>query len=148
MKTTISISTLICAAMLFMGGCSTTGNLQSYITPANTRVATALVCSNTLTFAVSDADRVQVANYVYSIAQGIRTLAGGKIPTTQELQDTISMFSPGAAKYATLGTAIGAIYGGIFGQLKGNSLLAAQYLEALAGGCEDAAKAFLPPKTP
>jgi hypothetical protein len=129
-------------AVLWLQGCATQ-DIKTYATPANVRIATALVCSNTLNFAVKDSDRALIANYIYSVAHGIRTLATGKVPSPDELKATVSLFSPGAGKWATLGTSISSIYGGIFAQVKGNPKLVLEYLEAIAAGCEDAASPYL-----
>lgn len=127
-----------------LSGCANE-TVSNYVNPGNARIATALVCSNTLTFAVSDTDRAQVADYIYSIAKGIRTLSGGKVPTTGDVEHAVGLFSPGNSKrWASLGTSIAGVYGGVFAQIKGNPKLALEYLEAIAGGCEDAAAQFVP----
>ena len=128
-------------------GCKTTGDFKTYVTPANVRIATALICSNTLSFAVKDTDRVEVANYVYSVAHGIRTLTTGQVPTPAEVQATVLLFSPktSTAKWDTLGTSISSVYGGVFAQIQGNGKLAIDFLNAIASGAEDAAHPFATP---
>lgn len=142
MKALTQLSLVIAVSFISMGGCQT---LKDYATPANARIAASLVCTNTLTFAVNSEDQAEVANYIYSVAQAVRTLSGGKVPTRDELQRTINLFTPGAGKWATLSTNIAGIYGGVFIQIKGDPKLALEYLEALAAGCEDAAQPFLKP---
>jgi hypothetical protein len=145
MKTITNISLAALSFFLILGCQNTPQSYQQYATPANVRVATALVCSSTLTFAVNPSDQAQVANYIYSIANGVETLTTGKVPTPAELQATINMFSPGSgSKWVTLGTSIGSIYGGIYSQINGNGKLAIDYLNAIAAGCDDAAVAFIP----
>ena len=138
MKTFLSILCVI------LTGCAT---FQSIATPGNVRIAAALVCANTLNFAVSDADRVEVANYLYAVAHGIRTLSGGKVPTPDELKATVSQFTAKSGRWVSLGVSISQVYGGIFAQIKGNPKIALDYLEALAAGCEDAAEPYLPKTT-
>jgi hypothetical protein len=148
MKKLAKSSLVTVLAFFLIGGCATQ-DVQTYATPANARIATALVCSNTLTFAVKDADRIEVANYLYSIAHGIRTLTTGQVPTPAELQATINLFSPGSgAKWATLGTSIGAIYGGVFAQIHGEPKLCIDYLNAIAAGCEDAVAPYVTHPSP
>jgi hypothetical protein len=115
----------------------------NYATPDNARSAAALVCSNTITFAVGADDRVETANYVYAVAHAVRTLAGGKVPTPVELQNAISAFTPNGSKWLQLRSGIAIIYGGLYAKLHGDPKLAATYLESVAAGCEDAANAYL-----
>lgn len=136
------IAPLLAVLILFQG-CST---LQNYNTPTAAGTAAALVTANALVF-VSDANRAQVANYVYGIAQGVRTLSGGQVPTVAEFQAMVAAFTKNApdAKWATLGTSLAAIWGGIYPNVQGNPKVALQYLEAIAEGCETAAKPYLAP---
>ena len=133
------------AFALTLVSCKTT-DFQSYATPTNVRIATALICSNTLNFAVKDTDRVQVANYIYSVAHGIRTLSTGAVPSPTDLAATVSLFTTQGAKWTSLGTSISSVYGGIYANIKGNPKLCLEYLEAIASGCEDASNAYLPAK--
>lgn len=145
MKQAISrLGIILSVAFLTMGGCAT-GYLQ-YATPENARSAAAIVCSNTIRMAVTPAEQVDTAKDVYACAHGVRTLAGGKIPTQQELRDTLKLFvgdNANAEKWLVFREGIAIIYGGIYAKLNGNGVLAAQYLEAIAAGCEDAASGFL-----
>lgn len=145
----IRILSLICAALLFQGGCATT-NVQSYLTPANARIAAAITCTGTLTVAVRPTDRPEVAAYIYAVAQGIRSLAGGTVPTPEQLNATIALFTHNAdaGQWTILATSLQGIYSGLFSQVQGNPKLAAQYLEAIAAGAEDAAAPFLVHTTP
>lgn len=133
---------ITCAALLLQGGCATT-DVQGILTPANAHIAASLVCSNTLAFAVSDADRVATANYIYAVAHGVRTLSGGKVPTPAELKQTVDLFSPDAGKYVQLASGLQIIYGGLYSRITGNPKLALAYLEAIAAGCEEAAAAWV-----
>jgi len=143
MKTIIS---LLAVTALVFTGCAT---LQPYATPDNARSAAALVCSNTITFAVNAADRVETANYVYSVAHAVRTLAGGKVPTPAELRAAIQVFTPnGANKWVQLQSGLSIVYGGLYSKLNGNPKIAAEYLEAIAAGCEDAASTWIAPTKP
>lgn len=146
MKTKIIqlIASLTCALML-MGGCSTTG-LQQYATPANAQIASTMLCANTLMLAVSDAERANAANYLYSVAAAVRSLSGGKVPTADELSAAIKLFTPNGSKWVLLATNLTSIWGAIYPKLQGNSKLALQYLEAIASGAEDAARPFLGPQ--
>lgn len=141
-KLIAQFSLLITCAMLTMGGCAT---VKEYATPDNARTASALVCSNTIQFAVTEPDRIETANYVYAVAHAVRSLSGGKVPTPAELTAAIRVFTPNGGKWVTLGTNISSIYGALYPRIQGDPKLALQYLEAIAAGCEDAASSFLPP---
>jgi hypothetical protein len=132
---------LLLALCVALVSCQT---LQDYATPENARTAAALACSNALTWGVAQADQVKVAGQIFSAAHAVRTLAGGHVPTVTELQSTLEMYLPNSGRYATLVTNLSGIYGGLFSRLQGNSKLAAEYLEAIAAGCEDSATPFLP----
>lgn len=128
--------------------CSTT---HSFINPTNARTATALVCTNALLFAKTDTERTTTANYIYAVAQAIRSLSGGKVPTTDEMKAAINAFTPSGQKYAVLGTNLASIWGAfyphiIYGQhARSNSAVALDYLESIAAGCEDASASVLLP---
>jgi hypothetical protein len=139
MKTLLKLSTIIVTALLMQGGCST---VQQYATPSNAQTATALICSGILASAVNPADRVGIANEIYSVAHAVRTLSGGHVPTQAEMQATIANFTPNGAKWSNIGTAIAGVWGGVYPQVQGNPKLALQYLEAIATGAEDAAAAY------
>lgn len=148
-KRSVQILSTICAAMLFQGGCATT-DVQSYATPANARISAAILCTGTLTVAVKQDDRPMVAAYIYAVAQGVRSLAGGTVPSPDQLRSTVALFTHNAdvGQWTVLATSIQGIYTGLYAQLKGNPKLAADYLEAIAAGCEDAAAPFLVHTTP
>lgn len=123
-------------------GCAT---IKEVSTPANARTATTLVCSNAIMFGVQEADRIDAANHVYAVAHAVRTLSGGKVPTQAELKAVIDLFTPNDQRWLNLATNVSSIWGAFWPRLHGNPALALQYLEAIAGGAEDAAFSFLPP---
>lgn len=141
MKTILKLSTFITCAVLLMGGCAT---VEELATPENARTATTLLCVNAIQFSVEEGDRIEAANYVYAVAHAVRTLSGGKVPTQAELKAAIDLFTPDGTKWVTLATNISSIWGAIYPRISGNPAVALQYLEAIAGGCEDAAASFLP----
>lgn len=139
MKRIQIISLLAASFMLF--GCKT----ETYVTPANAKTSAFVACSGVLNLAVQPADRPVVSAYIYSVAHGIRSLAGGTVPTPEELKMTVALFTKNAqvGQWASLGTGLQLIYSGIYGHLNGDSKLAAEYLENIAAGAEEAAKPFL-----
>jgi hypothetical protein len=139
----------ICAAFLSFQGCSTVQN-SGYATPDNAKIAATIVCNATLTFGIKPADQSKVAAYIYGIAHGLRSFANGIVPSPDEVKSTVSLYinNTNVGQWASLGTSIQSIYGGIYANLKGNPKLAAQYLEAIAEGCEMAAYPFVTHATP
>lgn len=133
---------LIASLAIFgLSACATTTGTPSAIEQGLpfARGLSSLACSATLQLAVSDEDRVDKANYVYSIAKCVRTLAGGTVPTREDLEAAINLWSPEKAHWASLSKSIGSIYESAYSQLKDNPKLAVEFIEALALGCEDAA---------
>lgn len=131
--------------LFFLTGCATgpvTGEqVTSTVEKAvpYIRPAAALVCSSVLNLAVSDSDRVEKANYIYAVAKAVNSLAGGQVPTKDQLESTIKLWAPDKAHWASLANSIASVYGGVYSQVKGNPKLALEVLEAIAAGCEDAA---------
>lgn len=145
MKTIHNLSILLLCAALTMGGCST---LKEFATPENARGAAALLCSNALALAVSDQDRTETANWIYSVAYAVRTLSGGKVPTPRELEDAIRVFTPSGSKWVNLATSLSGIWRVFYPRVSGNPAEALKYLEAIAAGAEDAAAGYLPAPSP
>lgn len=145
MKTPIFILAAIALGFSQMGGCATT---SSFINPPNARTATALVCTNALLFVKTDAERTATANYIYAVAQAVRSLSCGKVPTPDEMKAAINAFTPASQKYVVLATNIGSIYGAFYPQIISSAgdktKTALSYLENIAAGCEDAAAAYRP----
>lgn len=137
------ISILISCAMLSLSGCAT---IQEHATPVNARIATALVCTNAIQYAVTLEDREKTAAYIYAVAHAIRTLSGGKVPTQLEVKQAIDVFTPDGGKWVTLATNISSIWGAFYPKVAGNPALALAYLENIAAGAEDSASAFMPKK--
>ena len=100
-----------------------------------------LACSGVLNFALSDTDRIDKANLIYSVAMAVRSLCTGVVPEPAEVKNVIALWMPEKTHWANLATTISGFYSGLFEQLKGDPLLAVQVLEQIARGCEDAAGA-------
>jgi hypothetical protein len=139
--------------LALLGACKpgqTNPTAQVIITPANARIAATIACTSTLTFAVKPADQPMVAAYIYSVAQAVRSLAGGTVPSPDQLTATISLFTKNASvgQWVNLSVAIQQIYSGLYSNLQGDPKLAAAYLEAIAAGCEDSAAPYVAHATP
>jgi hypothetical protein len=141
---------LLAAVPLVFGGCAAGGlsGGSGGSAPAEApgapwlpyvRPAAALASSAVLAAAVSDKDRVDKANIIFGVARGVRTLAGGQVPSAAEVREVINVWSPEKSHWARLADSLAGVYGALHGKLEGEPRLAVQVLEALARGVEDAA---------
>ena len=131
-------TSIIVACLLFQG-CTTT---QQYATPANVGIATGLVCSGVLMQTPLE-KQAEIAAYMYSSATALRTLAGGTVPTVEQMRETLATFTPESAKWADLAVSLSSVWSGVLPQLHGNVALAAAYIENMASHAESAAQPYL-----
>ena len=135
---------------LFMfQGCATTGEgfqvsaQETYdrVLPF-VRPAVSLTCSAVLNVALSAEDAKDKANYIYSVATAVRSLSTGVVPSVEQVENVINLWSPDKAHWAKLSKSISSVYGGVFAKIKDEPKLAIQVLEQIALGCEDSAGAI------
>lgn len=137
----ILLASILCLCL----GFSSCATVQQYETPANARIATSLICTNVINFAVEPADRADVAADLYAVATVFNQFSAGHVPTPAELQAAMQLVAPKHAdEWVTLTTDISAIWAAVYPNVHGNSHLALEYLAAISLGCQDAASAFLP----
>ena len=136
---TIQIDLITVACLLLQGGCQTTKDIA---TPANVGISTGLLCSGVLMSAPAN-KQAEIAAYMYSTATALRTLAGGTVPTVEQMRETLATFTPESAKWADLAVALSSVWSGVLPQLHGNVALAAAYIEAMASHAESAAQPYL-----
>lgn len=140
------LSLLLCICLV---GCVTTPRqtLEDSLPfiPGATSLASGIVIKFALTNA---AEQREVADSMYAVAHGVRSLMNGTVPSTTELRATITQFAPSAAHWADLSTSLGSIYSGFYGKIDGDPKLAMQVLEAIARGCELAASQIIDPPQP
>lgn len=67
------------------------------------------------------------------------------MPSPAQLDAAIKQFTPGSDKWEFIAQAISTVWANYYPQVKGNPKLALSYLEAIASGCEDAARPFIGP---
>lgn len=126
----------------FITGCAST-QVQS----GSPLIKTAATVATTEALAqVKDPGKQRVdANYVYSVAVGLRTLSG-TTPTIEETAATLKTFgAPQDPQLAALISSLSSLYGGYYQQLstsKDGLKSAAIILEALAEGAEAGAKVY------
>jgi hypothetical protein len=111
------------------------------------RTGAAVATGAVLDFTVqSGSTRTQLANEMYAAASAVYSLSGGTFPTPAQLQGTITTFggSQTDANYAQFSSAIASLYGAYYPKLAtGDAKTAADLLNAVAGGIEDATASYV-----
>ena len=111
------------------------------------RTGAAVATGAVLDFTVQQAStRTRLANEMYAAASAVYSLSGGSFPTPDQLQNTITSFggSETDASYAQFSSAIASLYAAYYPKLaSGDAKTAADLLNAVAGGIEDATQAYV-----
>jgi hypothetical protein len=155
---------LVAALGVNLAACSTTASStpSSTSAPATTtstattviesalpliRTGAAVATGVVLDFTVSQSStRTRLANEMYAAASAIYSLSGGTFPSPAQLQSTVTAFggSQADAGYAQFASGISSLYAMYYPQLStGNAKTAADLLNALAGGIEDATQSYV-----
>ena len=111
------------------------------------RTGAAVATGAVLDFAVTQSStRTRLANEMYSAANAVYSLTGGTFPTPAQFSSNILAFggSQTDANYAQFAAAIGALYAAYYPKLDtGDTKTAADLLNAIAGGIEDATASYV-----
>jgi hypothetical protein len=111
------------------------------------RTGAAVATGAVLDFTVqSSSTRTELANEMYAAASAVYSLSGGTFPTPAQLQGTITTFggSQADANYAQFSSAIASLYAAYYPRLAtGDAKTAADLLNAVAGGIEDATASYV-----
>ncbi len=111
------------------------------------RTGAAVATGAVLDFAVTQSStRTRLANEMYSAANAVYSLTGGTFPTPTQFSANILAFggSQTDANYAQFAAAIGALYAAYYPKLDtGDTKTAADLLNAIAGGIEDATASYV-----
>ncbi len=111
------------------------------------RTGAAVATGAVLDFSVQQSStRTRLANEMYAAASAVYSLSGGSFPTPDQLQNTITSFggSETDASYAQFSSAIAGLYAAWYPKLaSGDAKTAADLLNAVAGGIEDATQAYV-----
>lgn len=152
-KTLLSIIPLAfllaaCATNNNSGGESTGGTTSTpaqkveqalpYIKPAVT-----LACTAVLEAAVSPEDRVEKAKMIHDVANVVRSLSKGSVPTTEELDKAVANFLPEKTHWTNFASSLSDVYQNLFRQINGDPALALKVLNAIADGCVAATQGYL-----
>ena len=110
------------------------------------RTGAAVTTGAVLNFAVKQSGtRTKLANEMYSAANAVYSLSGGTFPTPAQFQASIVSFggTQADANYAQFSTAIAGLYASYYPKLaSGDEKTAADLLNAIAGGIEDATASY------
>jgi hypothetical protein len=111
------------------------------------RVGASVATGAVLDFAVKQSGtRTRLANEMYAAANAVYSLSSGTFPAPAQFQSSILAFggSQTDASYAQFSTAIAGLYAAYYPKLTaGDSKTAADLLNAIAGGIEDATQAYV-----
>ena len=109
-----------------------------YIKPAVT-----LACTAVLEAAVSPADRAEKAKMIHDVANVVRSLSKGNVPTTEELDKAVANFLPEKTHWTNFASSLTDVYQNLFRQINGDPALALKVLNAIADGCVSATEGYL-----
>jgi hypothetical protein len=111
------------------------------------RTGAAVATGAVLDFAVQQSStRTRLANEMYAAANAVYSLSGGTFPAPAQFESDILAFggSQPDANYAQFSTAIAGLYAAYYPKLTaGDTKTAADLLNAIAGGIEDATQAYV-----
>jgi len=106
--------------------------------------AVSLACSAVLEAAVSPSDRVEKARMIHDVAQVIRSLSAGAVPSTAELDQAIANFLPEKTHWTGFAQSLTDVYANLFRQIGNDPKLALKVLNAIADGCVSATASYVP----
>lgn len=109
-----------------------------YIKPAVT-----LACTAVLEAAVSPADRAEKAKMIHDVANVVRALSKGNVPTTEDLDKAVANFLPEKTHWTNFASSLSDVYGNLFRQINGDPALALRVLNAIADGCVAATQGYV-----
>lgn len=147
---------LMCAS-IFLAGCASTTTPNSNGTPTVQTViegsipfirpVIAVTCTTVLNAALNSQDRIEKAKIINAISTSVASLAGGTVPTVEQLQTAITSVAPNTkTHWVTLSTSVTSIYASLYTQyIKGDVKMAVQVLQQIALGCTDATAPIITP---
>ena len=144
----VSVAFLLaaCATNNNSGGESTGGTtVQEKIEQALPYVkpAVSLACTAVLEAAVSPQDRAEKAKMIHDVANVVRSLSKGNVPTVQDLDNAVANFLPKKTHWTNFANSLSDVYQNLFRQINGDPALALKVLNAIADGCVAATEGYL-----
>ena len=111
------------------------------------RTSAAVAAGGVLDFAVQPGGaRLRLANEMYAAAKAVYSLTDGPVPTPAQLETSLEAFGGAQtdAGYMKFATTMSALYAAYYPKLTtGNAQAATELLNAMAGGIEDATRAYV-----
>ncbi|REK56949.1 MAG: hypothetical protein DWQ49_09585 [Bacteroidetes bacterium] len=141
--------------LIFMPGCAvfkslTGGDIRETVEASLPFIETGayLACTEVLAQAgESEADRAAKAKHIFHVARSIRSLSGGKAPSPEEMMENIRLYAPDKEHWWKLSLQLGRVYEDAYKEIHNeNAKVVLDVLEAIATGCEDAARPFIKTK--
>ncbi len=144
---------IVCVGLLFLVvGCASTptqgeGNTSKvnhekilpYIKPS-----VALICTAVLNEAVDAADRINKAIIINSVAIAVEKLAGGTIPTPEEIENAVKAVTPTKQHWTNLAVSFKDVYATIYDEyINGDVELATRYIVEISSGAKEASASYL-----
>jgi len=161
-KMNLVLKAALMGLVLGLTACGTVGTVATPVTVAPTttmtaaaieaalplvRTGAAVATGGVLDFAVTQSSsRTRLANEMYAAASAVYSLSGGIFPTPAQLESSILAFggSETDASYAKFSSVVGVLYTAYYQKLAaGDGKTAADLLNAIAGGIEDATQAYV-----
>lgn len=144
--------TLFLAFSLLTGGCSLlsikdseTGKIDHAKVVRYMEPASYFACKAIIGYAINDDDKADKAKIIFDIAKAIRSLASGSVPTAEEVEKVIKIWSPDKIHWAQLAVELSMVYERFYDTVTetAQNALIFEALGELAEGCERAAKPYI-----
>lgn len=130
---------IIALAYLNIGGCATTSQVATNNLPF-VKVEAYSICRGVLLLAVSDKDRTDISNDIYTVANVGYTITSGTVPTPEQYQAAILLATPNAKEWSDLASELSGLWALVYPDIKDNPKLALQYLNQISAGAMQATK--------
>jgi len=150
-----TLLTIVPVAFL-LAACATNNNSSSGESTGGTTVqekieqalpyvkpAVSLACTAVLEAAVSPEDRAEKAKMIHDVANVVRALSKGNVPSVQDLDNALGNFLPKKTHWTNFANSLSDVYGNLFRQINGDPALALKVLNAIADGCVSATEGYL-----
>ena len=136
-----------CATNNGGGGSNSTGGttVQQKIEQALPYVkpAVSLACTAVLEGAVSPEDRVTKAKMIHDVANVIRSLSGGSVPSADDLDEAVANFLPEKTHWTNFAASLSDVYRDLYGKIQDDPALALKVLNAIADGCVSSTSSYV-----
>lgn len=102
-----------------------------------------LACTAVLEGAVSPEDRVTKAKMIHDVANVIRSLSSGSVPSADDLDEAVANFLPEKTHWTNFAASLSDVYRDLYNQIGNDPALALKVLNAIADGCVSATSSYI-----